>query len=1346
MMPKRSALLFNVAPFRAVLSLIFATGVPFTAQASSLPFPPLAFEDFNPSSTLIGEVSTMTISFSNSNVSAIDGVSFIDTYPFGILNAPGNPVLANTCGGTLAAGTPGNDGFSLSLSGASIDTQGCYLQIAVVGTASGSFQNETGTISSTSAPPGASAIASLAVSTGAVLSAPIVSNSFAPASVPPGGVSQMTIKLTNTDPSRAVINAHFSDVYPAGMQETAFGVVESNTCGGDVMPFGTSLELDNGMIPAGRSCSVVANLIGTSTSTNSTGPVTSDNAQTGTAASATLTVAQGALLDAPGVSMSFTPDQVVAGDIVGTSLMAITLTNGNPYDVTGVKFTDNYPTPLHMANAPSGVILANTCGQIGTLTADANATSMALVNGTIPASDSCIIKIQVLGTSAGVSENHTGLVTSDNAYPGADASAILTVTGGAAAPDLALAKTHAGNFTQGQTGATYTIIATNQGGAPSAGLVTVSDALPAGLAASGMSGSGWVCDIQTTSCTYGDPIAPGTSAPAITLTVDVAANAPSSVTNTATVAGGGESDTSNDTASDPTAIDAASDSPDLTLTKSHLNNFSRGQSGAIFLLSAHNVGATASNGVVHVTDALPGALIATNMGGAGWTCDVHTTSCWRSDPLARGATYPDIMLVVNVAANAPSTVLNTALVSGGGEDNVANDGAADVANIVDGSSANPQTIVFESLPPANAIVAGASYAASASASSHLPVVLTIDPSAAKVCTIDGGGAVSFIGAGTCTIDANQGGDATWAPAPQVQQSFAVAGAGGTAQQSIAFTSIAPGNAMVGGPSYQPTAGADPSHLPVALTIDASSALVCAIDGSGIVSFIGAGTCTIDADQGGDATYAPAPEVRQSFAVTSAGGAKAQSILFTSMAPTNAEVGGPAYKVTAMADSGLPVLLTIDAASATICTISNGMVNFIGAGPCTIDATQGGDANYAPAAEVQQSFDVAPAAGETPQQISFMSTAPATATVGGPSYLVVATADSDLPVVLTIDTSSATVCTIDDGTVSFIGAGACTIDANQGGDATFAPAPQMQQSFAVVSANGTTMQTIVFASTPPNPAIVAGTTYLAVATADSHLPVVLTIDASSATVCTIDHDNVAFIGVGTCVIDANQGGDTTYASAAQVQQSFAVVSAGGAMSQTIAFASIAPADATVGGPSYLALATASSHLPVVLTIDAAAAGVCTINHGTVSFVGAGTCTIDANQGGDGTYAAAPEEQQAFVVTVASAPTVSCTLSAQTGMVGDAVSIDLSQLFAPPANDTLEYGATDLPPSLSITGPLLTGTLQASDLPLSPYVSTLKATAALGGGTASEDVMFIVLPLGEILLRDGFDGPVSAPSCH
>jgi len=203
--------------------------------------------------------------------------------------------------------------------------------------------------------------------------------------------------------------------------------------------------------------------------------------------------------------------------------------------------------------------------------------------------------------------------------------------------------------------------------------------------------------------------------------------------------------------------------------------------------------------------------------------------------------------------------------------------------------------------------------------------------------------------------------------------------------------------------------------------------------------------------------------------------------------------------------------------------------------------------------------------------------------------------------------------------------------------------------------------------------------------------------------------VTFIGAGTCTIDANQGGDATYAAAVQVQQPFAIANAGGLTQQTITFTSSVPINATVAGPSYLATATATSGLPVVLTIDGASAGVCTINAGTVTFIGAGTCMIDANQGGDAIYAPAPQKQQSFAVAAAgTAPTITCLLPRQVNEVGDTVNLDLSLLFAPPAGQSLSYGGTSLPPSLSIIGSLLTGTLQANDVPGSPYTSMLKAT--------------------------------------
>jgi uncharacterized repeat protein (TIGR01451 family) len=119
---------------------------------------------------------------------------------------------------------------------------------------------------------------------------------------------------------------------------------------------------------------------------------------------------------------------------------------------------------------------------------------------------------------------------------------------------LVIAKAHQGNFSQGQTGAVYTITASNSGTVPTGGTVTVTDTLPSGLAATAISGAGWSCVLATLTCTRNDALPAGSSYPSITLIVNVASTAPSSVTNIVTVAGGGEVNTSNDTANDPTTI------------------------------------------------------------------------------------------------------------------------------------------------------------------------------------------------------------------------------------------------------------------------------------------------------------------------------------------------------------------------------------------------------------------------------------------------------------------------------------------------------------------------------------------------------------------------------------------------------------------------------------------------------------------------------------------------------------------------------------------------------------------------------------------------------------------------
>jgi hypothetical protein len=84
----------------------------------------------------------------------------------------------------------------------------------------------------------------------------------------------------------------------------------------------------------------------------------------------------------------------------------------------------------------------------------------------------------------------------------------------------------------------------------------------------------------------------------------------------------------------------------------------------------------------------------------------------------------------------------------------------------------------------------------------------------------------------------------------------------------------------------------------------------------------------------------------------------QSISFTSSAPTDATVGGATYPLTATATSGLPVSFAIDPSSSAVCSLSSNVVSFVGAGTCTIDAFQLGDASWNAAAEAQQSFTVA----------------------------------------------------------------------------------------------------------------------------------------------------------------------------------------------------------------------------------------------------------------------------------------------------------------------------------------------------------------------------------------------------
>lgn len=126
------------------------------------------------------------------------------------------------------------------------------------------------------------------------ITAPTVVKSFSPSLITPGGSSTLTITLSNPNTVGTIRGAAFTDAYPAGMVNAATPVL-SNSCGGTATGAagGNSLGLTGANIPASASCSVSIVVTASSAGTynNSTGLITSANANNGLSASAALTVA-----------------------------------------------------------------------------------------------------------------------------------------------------------------------------------------------------------------------------------------------------------------------------------------------------------------------------------------------------------------------------------------------------------------------------------------------------------------------------------------------------------------------------------------------------------------------------------------------------------------------------------------------------------------------------------------------------------------------------------------------------------------------------------------------------------------------------------------------------------------------------------------------------------------------------------------------------------------------------------------------------------------------------------------------------------------------------------------------
>ena len=494
-----------------------------------------------------------------------------------------------------------------------------------------------------------------------------------------------------------------------------------------------------------------------------------------------------------------------------------------------------------------------------------------------------------------------------------------------------------------------------------------------------------------------------------------------------------------------------------------------------------------------------------------------------------------------------------------------------------------QTITFATL--GSQTYGAAPFTVSATASSGLSV--SFAATTAAVCTVSAS-MVTILAAGTCTIQASQAGDATYAAAPSVSRSFTVAKAG----QTITFAALS--GKTYGNTPFTVSATASSG---LAVTFVSATTAVCTVSGT-TVTIVAGGTCTIQARQAGNGNYLAATSVNQSFAVAKA----SQTITFGALA--NKTYGNPPFSVSAIASSGLAVTFT--SGTTAVCTVSGSTVTIVTGGTCSIKASQSGNASYLAATTVTQSFTIAKAS----QTITFGALA--NQTYGVAPFAVSASASSGLTVAFSSLTT--TVCTVSASTVTLKAGGTCTIQAAQAGNTSYNAATSVSRSFTVAKAS----QTISFVA-PANQTFGAAP-FAVSATASSGLTV--TFSSLTTTVCTVSGSTVTIKAAGTCTLQAAQAGNTGYNAATSVSQSFTVAKA----DQTITFGALS--DKTFGSPPFGASASASSGLAV--TFSSLTAGACTVSGTTVTLVAAGTCTIQAAQAGNGNYNAAQNVIRSFTV--------------------------------------------------------------------------------------------------------------------
>lgn len=352
----------------------------------------------------------------------------------------------------------------------------------------------------------------------------------------------------------------------------------------------------------------------------------------------------------------------------GTVPYTLTVTNLGPSDSSGpIVVTDTLPTgfglqagsaQLSVAGGTATAATPAVSGQTLTWTVG-DATSSLAPGATIVVTFTATVDATV---PAGTYDNVGAVDGPDDPNPANDTSTDPTPLTTSA--DLSIVKTAAAGppYIPGQS-VTYTVTVTNAG--PSVARdVAVSDAVPAGMTVTAMSGTDWTCDTPTATCTR--PVLPvGTSA--ITVTAALAASVPNgtALTNTATVSSSTPDPTPGDHSDDETVRVSAW--ADLTLVKTAVDAGGAPITTAVagtqtrFLLQVTNAGPSDAVGPLTIVDTLPAGFTFVSVadGAAAWTCVAGSgtpsqVTCTTTAGLPAGASATALTLLVGIDPAQPT--------------------------------------------------------------------------------------------------------------------------------------------------------------------------------------------------------------------------------------------------------------------------------------------------------------------------------------------------------------------------------------------------------------------------------------------------------------------------------------------------------------------------------------------------------------------------------------------------------------------------------------------------------------------------------------------------------------------